>query len=150
MRKNLQTYRQVNIESGILASDPHKIILMMFDGALMSIAEAKGAIERKDLAIKSKSLTKAINILCALRDSLDKESQPEISSNFENLYNYCIDTLIELSTSLELSGFDEIIDFIKPLRDAWSKMPESSKQEGISLLSEKNFKQDQAAAIAGA
>jgi flagellar protein FliS len=149
MRKNLQTYRQVNVESGVLASDPHKIILMMFDGALMSIAEAKGAIERKDLAAKSTALTKAINIFCALRDSLDKESQPEISSNFENLYTYCIDTIIELSISLDQEGLDEIINFIKPLRDAWSQMPESAKQEGISLLREKNFKQDRTAALAG-
>jgi flagellar protein FliS len=147
MRKNLKTYRQVNIESGLLSSDPHQIILMMFDGALMGIAEAKGAIERKDLAEKSKAITKAINIFSALRESLDKESEPVISDNFDNLYAYCINTLIDLSISLDIDGLQAISDFIKPLRDAWSQMPEASKQEGMSLL--KNRDQHETKAAAG-
>ena len=146
MRKNLQTYRQVNVESAILASDPHKIILMMLDGAMMSLAEAKGAIERNDLEAKSKEFTKAINILSALRDSLDNESEPEISENFDNLYSYCIDRLVDLSVSLDLSGLDEIITFIRPLRDAWSQMPEEAKQEGISRINDRNLQQDCVAA----
>lgn len=147
MRKNLKTYRQVNIESGVLSSDPHKIILMMFDGALMGIAEAKGAIERNDLEAKSKSITKAINIFSALRESLDKESEPTISDNFDNLYSYCINTLIELSISLDPVGLDEVSEFIKPLRDAWSQMPEASKQEGMTLL--KNREQQEAQVASG-
>lgn len=42
MRQNLQAYKKVNIDSNILASDPHKIIVMMFDGVLQSISQAKG------------------------------------------------------------------------------------------------------------
>lgn len=146
MRKNLQTYKKVNLESGVLSSDPHKIILMMFDGALASIAEAKGAIERKDLQRKSELLTKAINIFYALRDSLDKNSEPEISENFDNLYSYCIDNLIELSISLDINGLDEIINFIKPLRDAWSQMSETDKQEGLARIKHKESQTDQIAA----
>lgn len=146
MRKNLKTYRQVNIESGVLSSDPHKIVLMMFDGALTAIAEAKGAIERKDLESKSKAITKAINIFSALRESLDKESEPTISDNFDNLYAYCIGNLIDLSVSLDLSGLDEISSFIKPVRDAWSQMPESAKQEGMTLLKSKEHNQASLAA----
>lgn len=138
MRKNLKMYKQVNLDSGLLASDPHHIILMMFDGALTAIAEAKGAIQRKDFESKSKSLTKAINIFSALRGSLDMESQPEISGNFDLLYEYCINRLIELSVSLEIEGLNEVVNLIKPLREAWYQMPETSKQEGISLLNRKN------------
>ena len=146
MRKNLQTYRKVNIESGVLSSDPHQLILMMFDGALRAIAEAKGAIERKDLASKSVAITKAINIFSALRESLDKESEPGISENFDNLYAYCITSLIDLSISLDLDGLDEISAFIKPIRDAWSQMPESAKQEGMNLIKNKEQNQSQLAA----
>jgi len=146
MRKNLQTYNKVNVESGVLSSDPHKVVLMMFDGALTAIAEAKGAIERKDLATKSKCLIKAINIFSALRESLDKESEPTISENFDNLYAYCIGNLIELSVSLDLSGLDEISAFIKPVRDAWSQMPESAKQDGMTLLKNRDHSETQLAA----
>jgi flagellar protein FliS len=138
MRQNLKAYKQVNLKTNLLESNPHQVILMMFDGMLQGVAVAKGAIERKDLALKSESMTKSINILNALRNSLDFDSQPEISQNFDGLYGYCIDRLAEVSTSLDISGFDEVINLIKPIRDAWSEMSEDAKKEGLSLLAEKN------------
>ena len=138
MRKNLKAYKQVGVNSSLLESNPHQIILMMFDGMLQGIAEAKGAIERKDYELKSKSMTKAINILEALRQSLDFDNQPEISGNFDVMYSYCIDKLLDISVSLDISVIPEVVNMLKPLRDAWFAMPESSKQEGLSLLSEKN------------
>jgi len=147
MRKNLKAYNQVNIESSLLAANPHQIILMMYDGLLESIAKAKGAIERNDLETKSKMMTKAVNILAALENSLDAEAEPEISKNFATLYNYCIDRLNEISISMEVQGLVEVIEFLKPLRDAWKDMPETSKQEGIELLKQKDQQVSQAAAI---
>lgn len=149
MRNNLKAYKQVNVESALLASDPHQVILMMFDGALSGMAEAMGAIERKDMELKSKSLTKAINIFTALQDSLDAESQPEISKHFSGLYSYCISSLIDLSISQDIVGLENIINLVKPLREAWSQMPEEAKQEGISLLKDKDAKQD-SIALSGA
>jgi len=138
MRKNLRAYNQVNIESSLLAANPHQIILMMYDGLLESIAKGKGAIERNDLETKSKMLTKAVNILAALENSLDAKAEPEISKNFSALYGYCIDKLNEISISMDTNGLDQVIEFLKPLRDAWKDMPEASKQEGIELLKQKD------------
>ncbi|WP_076419623.1 flagellar export chaperone FliS [Colwellia sp. UCD-KL20] len=138
MRQNLQAYKKVNIDSNILASDPHKIIVMMFDGVLQSMSQAKGAIERKDFALKSTSMTKSINILNALRNSLDFTSEPVISQRFDDLYAYCIDQLHGISVNLNAEGIDEVISLLKPLRDAWFDMPEESKKEGLSLLEERN------------
>lgn len=147
MRKNLKAYNQVNIESSLLSANPHQIILMMYDGLLESIAKGKGAIERGDLEIKSKMLTKAVNILAALENSLDAKAEPEISKNFSALYGYCIDKLNEISVSMDTEGLDQVIEFLKPLRDAWKEMPETSKQEGIELLKQKDQQTIQVAAV---
>jgi flagellar protein FliS len=138
MRQNIKAYKQVDINSSILESNPHQIILMMFDGMLQGVAEAKGAIERKDYELKSQSLTKSINILDALIQSLDFDIEPEISKNFEVMYSYCIHCLTEASSSLKTDKLDEVIEMIKPVRMAWSEMPEASKQEGLTLLAEKD------------
>ena len=147
MRKSLKAYNQVNIESSLLTANPHQIILMMYDGLLESIAKGKGAIERKDLETKSKMLTKAVNILAALDNSLDAKAEPEISKNFSALYVYCIDKLNEISISMDTKGLDQVIEFLKPLRDAWKDMPETSKQEGIELLKQKDQQLSQVAAV---
>jgi len=137
MRSNLKTYQTVNLESSLLAAEPHTVILMLFNGLLESIALAKGAIERKDLLVKSEKISKAINIIRSLQESLDKESEPKISESFDSLYGYCIAKLMEASASLELAVLDEIVDLIKPIRDAWYDMSEQDKLEGNRLLKEK-------------
>lgn len=137
MRTNLKTYQNVNRESSLLAAEPHTIILMLFNGALESIAFAKGAIERKDFTVKAEKITKAVNIINSLRSSLDKESQPQISANFDALYEYCADRLMNASATLNVAILDEVIGLLKPLRDAWAEMSEESKSEGHKLLREK-------------
>lgn len=134
MRKNLKAYKKIDRESAIVASDPHTIISMLFNGILESISIAKGAIERKELELKSTQLSKAMNILRSLQDCLDHDSQPQISDNFYQLYGYCIERLTDVSVSLDLAVLDEVVDLLKPLSDAWRSMPAESKEEGVELL----------------
>jgi flagellar protein FliS len=137
MRKNVKAYQNVNIKSTMAAADPHQIISMMYNGLLESLAQAKGAIERKDLENKSKLLTKAVSIIQALQNSLDSESEPVISKNFNELYSHCIMRINDASLSLDIAMIDEVVTFIAPLRDAWQQMPEQAKQDGLNLLKEK-------------
>ena len=109
MRQNLKAYKKVDIESSIMSSGPHQIIVMMFDGALQSLAVARGAMERKDFELKSESISKFVNILSALRNSLDFDAEPEISQRFYELYVYCIDVINEVSLSLNVERFEEVI-----------------------------------------
>jgi flagellar protein FliS len=138
MRKNLKTYQSVSVKSTLAAADPHQIITMMYNGLLESLAQAKGAIERKDLESKSKLLTKATNILQALQTSLDSESEPEISKNFGELYSFCISRIHDASLSLDITILVQVIDFLSPLRDAWQKIPEKDKAEGLELLKQRD------------
>lgn len=138
MRKNLKAYNQVNIDSTLMAADPHQVILMMYDGLLESIAKVKGAIERKDLAVKSQMITKAVNILSALDNALDAEAEPKISETFSSLYQYCIQRLNDTNITLDVSALDEVSNLLKPIRDAWREIPEEAKQEGFELLKKKD------------
>ena len=138
MRKHMKSYQQVNKEGGLLAADPHIVISMLFNGVFESLSIAKGSIERKDLESKSKNISKAVNILRSLQDSLDVESQPEISATFYNLYDYCIGRLVESSVKLNIEYIDEVVSLLKPLSDAWKNIPEEEKKKGLELLKEKS------------
>jgi flagellar protein FliS len=139
MRNNLKAYKKIDRESAIIASDPHTIITMLFNGIFESISVAKGAIERKELELKSQQLSKAMSILRSLQDCLDHDLEPKISDNFSLLYGYCIEQLTEASVSLDTSTLDDVVKLLKPLGDAWQSMPEADKQEGISLLKSKEL-----------
>ena len=138
MRSNLRTYQKVNHESGLSVANPHTVILMLFNGILENMSIAKGAIERKDLALKSSSLSKSINILRSLVDSLDEESEPKISRDFSVLYNYCIEQLSDVSVSLDTSVIDNTIELLKPLRDAWKDVSEEDKKAGFGKINDRD------------
>ena len=137
MRKNLKQYKQIDRESSIIASDPHTIISMLFNGIFDSISVAKGAIERKELELKSQQISKAMSIVRSLQDCLDHESEPTISNNFSQLYGYCIELLADASLALDASILDEVYGLLKPLSEAWQNIPNADKAEGLSLLKSK-------------
>ncbi|WP_286265373.1 flagellar export chaperone FliS [Thalassotalea atypica] len=138
MRKNIKAYNKVNIESGLVNANPHQVILMMYSGIIDCIANTKGAIERKDIQLKTNQITKAISLLEALQSALDSDAEPEISDNFFELYAYCIDKFIDVNVDMNIDTLSHIDDLLRPLRDAWAQMPEDGKQQGIDLLKQKD------------
>lgn len=137
MSKKINAYQKVSKEQQLAAADPHTIIVTLFDGLLENLAISKGAITRNDLEKKSFHLTKAINILRSFQDSLDEKSEPQISKNFDELYAYCIEKLIQASLEIKEGPINEVVELLKPIRDAWKEMPTTEKDKGLQLLTEK-------------
>lgn len=138
MRQNLKAYKKVGVESSLLAADPHQIILMLFNGLLESLSQVKGAVERKDFQLKANLMSKGISIINSLDDALDHEAEPKISENFSNLYQYCSNRLMEASVSLDTDVIDEVVQLLKPIRDAWSEISVADKEVGFDLLKQKS------------
>src|SRR5882757_5743983 len=90
-------YAQVSAHAGVAAADPHKLIVMLMDGALERIAYARGCILQKDVAGKAQYIHHAVCILGELKGSLDLTQGGKIASNLEALYDYMIRTLLMAS-----------------------------------------------------
>ena len=58
-----RAYSKIGVESGVAAADPHKLIAMLYQGALLAIANAKNGIMRHDVAAKGTAISKAIAII---------------------------------------------------------------------------------------
>jgi len=70
----IKSYNTVSIESEIIGADPHKLIALLYQGALLGISNAKNGILRKDIVAKGASITKTIAIIGeGLNASLDKK-----------------------------------------------------------------------------
>ena len=62
-------YAKVGVETGVNTADPHKLILMLFDGALLQVRTAGIAMEKRDIPGKGQAVSKAIEIIRRVRDS---------------------------------------------------------------------------------
>ena len=58
----LRQYQKVGAHAQTSEASPHRLVQMLMEGGLARIAQAKGAIERKDIPGKCTSISKAIGI----------------------------------------------------------------------------------------
>lgn len=116
-------YAAVEIESGVHAADPHKLIAMLYQGALLAIANARNAIQRKDVTAKGTSITKAIMIIGeGLQASLDKNVGGELAQNLDALYSYMCMRLLQANVNNDLAALDEVARLLGELKGAWDSI----------------------------
>ena len=89
----INAYRKGNLKQDIANADPHKLTLMLMQGALDRIAYAKGAMERREYELKSQYISRVTAILINLRDTLDLKTGGETAENLFALYDYMIERL---------------------------------------------------------
>ncbi|MBI3222646.1 MAG: flagellar export chaperone FliS [Nitrosomonadales bacterium] len=119
----LKTYAKVGVESGVVAADPHKLISMLYQGALLAIANAKNSMLRKDIAAKGVAISKAIAIIDeGLNASLDKSVGGELVQNLSSLYEYMGVRLITANLNNDVAILDEVSNLLTGLQQAWDSI----------------------------
>jgi flagellar secretion chaperone FliS len=120
MKSGANAYAKVDIETGVLAASPHKLIVMLFDGALVAVATAILQMKNKDIPGKGMSISKAIMIIDnGLRASLDKKVGGEIAVSLDSLYEYMSRRLLEANLNNQPEILEEVHRLLSELKSAW-------------------------------
>jgi flagellar protein FliS len=119
-------YAKVSVETGVTAASPHKLVMMLFEGAMVAIATAKQLMQTGDIPGKGKAISKAINIIDnGLRASLDQKAGGDIAKNLYDLYEYMSNRLLLANLQNDQGALDEVYGLIKGLKDAWEAIGDS-------------------------
>ncbi|MBI5781108.1 MAG: flagellar export chaperone FliS [Rhodocyclales bacterium] len=122
--RGANAYSQVNLETAVQSADPHQLILMLYDGALLSLAEATVAIEQKDVPKRAKAISRAIAIIQdGLHASLDVEAGGELGQRLAALYDYMVERLTQANATNNAATVQEVSGLLRTLREAWAEMP---------------------------
>lgn len=119
LQSPLAQYQQVSNQEAVSGVSPHRLIQMLMEGALKRMAEAKGAIQRNDIAAKGQALGKAISIVGGLRDSLNMEVQGGISQQLDELYEYIADSLLAANLHNDAAKIDASSEALLIVKSAW-------------------------------
>jgi len=127
----LQAYQKVNTQTSITDADPHKLIQLLYNGALERINMAKARMRAKDFEGKGKLITKTIEIIGGLRSFLDIEKGGDLALRLESLYDYMERTLFEANAKNDVAKLDEVADLLRSIKDGWDGIREeaTSKQQ---------------------
>lgn len=119
----LKAYAHVGVESDVNAADPHKLILLLYRGAIEAIAQARIQMQRGQVALKGSSISKAISIIeSGLRPSLNKEAGGELARNLDELYAHMVHRLITANLRNDPAILDEVSRLLIDLRQAWEQI----------------------------
>lgn len=122
-RRAISAYVQTGIESGVPEADSHRLVLMLFEGALTAIAEAKLKLAAKDIPGRGQAISKAIAIIeQGLRGSLDTEKGGEIGSHLDGLYEYIGGRLLEANLRGDAKMLDEAAALLTQIHGAWAEI----------------------------
>lgn len=119
-RAALREYGQTKVHGLVTDADPHRLVQMLFDGALDAIAQAKGHMTRAETPEKGAMISRAINIVDGLRAALDMETGGDIARNLRDLYDYVESTLVRANLGNDERAMDEATTLLNEIRGAWA------------------------------
>lgn len=115
----LKQYQSVNTQARVVDASPHRLIQMLMEGGLTRIAQARGAMERGQVALKGELIGKSVAIIGGLRESLDHQQGGELAGNLDSLYAYMADRLTEANISNEPALLEEVANLLRDIKSGW-------------------------------
>lgn len=117
-------YRAVDAETSVAHASPHQLVTLLFDAALSAIATARGALQRGDIAVKAKQITKAVRIIDeGLRGGLDPVAGGALASDLSALYAYVVQQLTLANVRNDDKPLAESHALLSTVREGWVAIP---------------------------
>lgn len=115
----MRHYQTVNTQAQAVDASPHRLIQMLMEGGLTRIAQARGAMERQQTALKGEFIGKAIGIIGGLREGLDLQKGGELGANLDSLYQYMLSRLFEANVKNDTVLLDEVAGLLRNVKSGW-------------------------------
>ncbi|MCA1040467.1 flagellar export chaperone FliS [Bacillus infantis] len=121
-----QSYQQ----NSVTTASPGELTLMLYNGCLKFILQAKKAIADKNIEAKNTNIQKAQNIIRELMVTLNMDQ--EVSQNMMSLYDYMNRQLVEANLKSDVAILDEVEGLVTEFRDTWKEVIQVNRQKQFS------------------
>lgn len=112
--------------NAVQTASPGELTLMLYNGCLKFIAQAKKAIEDKDIEARNINLLKAQKIIQELMVTLNMEY--EVAKSMMTMYDYIYRRLVEANIKSDMSILEEVEGYVKEFRDTWKQVIQINRQ----------------------
>lgn len=138
MQGGASAYAKVGMETGVIAANPHKLIIMLFEGTQIALNNALQHMQAGNIAEKGQAISKAIMIIeNGLRASLDKSVGGEIAINLDSLYEYMSNQLLIANLKNQPEVIKEVQKLLRDIQSAWEEIaPKSATSTPAAALAE--------------
>jgi flagellar protein FliS len=113
--RHLQAYRH----NQVVMADPGTILLMLYQGTIDFLRQAKASLERGDMAEKGRCMTRALAIISELLANLNFEVGGEVARNLESLYLFMLEQITVANLANDPKPLDDAIALLSTLKEGW-------------------------------
>ena len=118
-----KAYQRIDVDSGVTAADPHRLVLLLYDGALEAIRLGAMHMVAGRVADKGQALGKAVRIVEeGLKASLDRDAGGQLAFRLLDLYDYMVMRLLQANLRNDEAALTEVATLLGDLRDAWAQI----------------------------
>ncbi|KAA1012395.1 flagellar export chaperone FliS [Paraburkholderia panacisoli] len=113
-------YARVGVETSVMGASPHRLIVLLYQGARQAIAQARMHLQAGHVADRGMAVSKAIRIIeSGLQQSLNLEVGGEIAERLNALYSYMTRRLFEANMKQSETMLVEVDGLLATLEEAW-------------------------------
>ena len=111
----------------IMTASPEQLLIMLYDGAIRFVRQAKLAIEDGRTADKAIAISKALAIITEFSNTLDYEVGGEIALDLSQLYDFLIRELSAVNARGDASRLGPIERVLLDLREGFAGAVEANR-----------------------
>lgn len=121
-KRQANPYQKASIET----ASPGQIILMLYDGALRFLSQAKDGfsldnpIQRNERV--NNNIVRVLNIVAELKDSLNHKVEGDLPKTLDDLYDFIYHHLSQANIKKDPAHLPDCERVLKNLRDSWAEM----------------------------
>jgi flagellar protein FliS len=119
-----------SLEMRILSATPLELVVILYDGAVEAVENAREHLAGGRISERSLAITKAVAILNELSHSLNCAQGDEMSIRLSDLYSYMCGLLLDANVRQSDKGLAETESLLKTLREGWAEIA-SQRSENV-------------------
>ena len=102
-----------------ITADPPRLVLMLLDGAMRFLGQARRALDQNDVGRFSQAVCRAHAIIAELSDVLDRDGGGEVAENLSRLYDFMLRHLTQGLVARDPKHLDDVLAPLATLREGF-------------------------------
>ena len=116
--RGAEAYRRTEVQS----SSPLELVVMLYDGAIRYVTEAREGIARSDVLARTNGVSRALAIIAELQQTLNIQEGGEVARELDRLYTYMSTRLLDVTANADDAAAEEVLKLLRTVREGWSQI----------------------------
>lgn len=106
----------------VTTTDRGRLLLMMYEGAIKFLRQAKAGLEEQDIAKFCRFLCKGQAIITELMNTLDHEKGGDIARDLDRLYDFMLFYLTEANLYRDTKRVEKVVELLNTIYSAYREI----------------------------